>query len=244
MDTFEFSKKMLAFRQWKDYEYEQTRTRTVSERPGLLQAPINFNGPFTLHTADDLQEAARKRQLKLTLLYSRLGEAERLAPRPLIQQLLLRIQEGMNLDSGRNHRLWDEEDLTASDLEIIQELTQQSWDEERRPFKDFELGLSDQQFANLEEFEKDVDEHRHLLPLWTPPEVPPSSTITDPDDEALYRQPKHNPGQPSQKFMAAEAFKQNINTQRLLQEFSNLHLWTNAEATRYFTAMHTASRIQ
>jgi hypothetical protein len=244
MDAFEFTKKMLAFRQWKDSEYDQARTRTVSERPGLLQAPINFNGPFTLHTANDLQEAARRRQLQLTLLYSRLGEAERLAPRPLIQQLLLRIQDGMNLDSGKNHRLWDDEDLTASDLEIIHELTEKSWDEERRPFSDFDLGLSDQQFASLKEFEQDVDEYRHLLPLWTPPEVPPANLITDPDDEALYRQASHNSDQPSQKFHAAESLKHEINTHRLVQEGLNLHLWTNAEATRCFTAMHTASRIQ
>lgn len=244
MDTFEFTKKLLTFQQWKDSEYEQARTRTVSRRSGLLPAPINFNGPFTLNTADDQQEAARRKQLQLTLLYSRLGEAERLAPRPLIQQLLLRIQEGMNLDSRRNHRLWDEENLTESNLEIVEELTEPSWDEERRPFTDFDLGLSDEQWANLQEFEKDVDEHRHLLPLWTAPELPPSIPITDPDDEVLYRQPKHNPAQPSLKFMSAEALKQNINTQRLLEEFSNLHLWTNEEATRYFTAMHTASRIQ
>jgi len=244
MDTFRFTKKLLTFQQWKDSEYEQARTHTISRRSGLMQAPINFNGPFTLHTAEDHQEAARKRQLQLTLLFSRLREAERLAPRPLIQQLLLRIQEGTNLDSRRNHRLWDDEDLNESDLEVIDELTEPSWDEERRPFTYFDLGLSDEQLANLEEFEKDVDEHRHLVPLWTPPEIPLSSTITNPDDETLYCQPKHNPAQPSLNFMSAEAFNYKINTQRLLEEFSNLHLWTNEEATRYFSAMHTAGRIQ
>lgn len=244
MDTFEFSKKMLAFRDWKDSDYDRARSRTVNERPGAVQAPVNFNGPFTLHTPEDLQEIARKRQLHLTQVYSRLGEAERSAPRPLIQQILFRIQEGMVLASAQDHRLADEEILSSFDIEIIEELTQQSWDEERIPYADLDLGLSETQFAILEEFERDVDEHRHLLPLWKPAEKPQSASITDSDDEALYRQIEHDPDQISTQSMPAGEFKQVINTKRLLEELANLHLWTDAETTRYLEIMHQANRIQ
>jgi len=244
MDPLEFTKKMLIYQIWKDLEYERAWKQIADKRPSLLQAPLNFNGPFTLHTAKDLRKTSGARQYQLTIVLSKLKEAERLAPRPLLQQLLMRIQEGMNKGSWSTHRLRGNEDLTASDLQVIEELYETSWDEERKEYDRDTMGMTDAQFANLEEFEMDVEEHKGLLPLWIPQPIPPAAPITNIDDEQLYRQVKHSPDRPSQHYLELAAFKQHINTTRLLKESLDLHLWTEAEAIRYLSAMHEACRIQ
>lgn len=244
MDTLEFTKKMTTYRLWKDLDYDRARTQTVEERPGLLQAPLNFNGPFTLHTLHDLGLSSGGRQLQLTLLFSRLGEAEHAAPRPLIQQLLLCIQGGIDTKVAQIHRLRDNNMLTASDIQIVQELTEPSWDEERKEYDRNTMEFTDPQFASLQEFEMDVEEHKELLPLWSPQPLPPAALITNPDDEELFRQVKYDPARPSQQYVALTVFKQLINTTRLMKDQLDLHLWTEAEAIRYLTAMHDVCRIQ
>jgi hypothetical protein len=244
MDPLEFTKKMLTYQLWKDLEYERAWKRIASQRPGLLQAPLNFNGPFTLHTARDMRKTSGARRDQLAIVLSKLEEAYRLAPRPLMEQLLMRTTEGMNMNSWTTNRFRGDEDLTASDLQIIEELYEKSWDEERKEYDRTTMGLTDAQFANLEEFETDVEEHKGLLPLWKPQEVPSVAIITNMDDEALYRQVQHSPDRPSQEYLELTAFKQQINTTRLLKASLDLHLWTEAEAVRYLNAMHEACRIQ
>jgi hypothetical protein len=258
-DTFEFSKRLSTFRQQKDSDYGIFSTHLAQETAGLLQAPLNYNGPFALATGADLKEAARIRLVHLAQIAEALGNANSKAPRPLMQRLLLRTIEGSNSAVEiRNHRFYDDEPLTKANLKLLLELAAPSWNDERREYNDYMIpGLIDQwdDRRRLEEFERDVNEVQGL-PVWI------SSNPAEPDDRLYsdhpYRfiQTPHYENLPTETKVATYGIetqgmeltkvRQIINDNRLRRPGGGRHphLWTEAETLRYLQAMRSAGRIQ
>jgi hypothetical protein len=258
-DTFEFSKRLSAFRQQKDSDYGISSTHLAKETAGLLQAPLNYNGPFSLHTGADLKEAARARLVHLAQIAETMGIANSKAPRPLMQRLLLRTIEGSNSAVEiRNHRFYDDEPLTKANLELLLELAAPSWNDERREYNEYMIpGLADQwdDTSRLEEFERDVNNIQGL-PVWI------SSIPGEPDDRLYsdhpyrFTQTPHYENLPTEtkvttygietQGMELTKLRQIINDNRLrrLGNGRHPHLWTEAETLRYLQAMRSAGRIQ
>jgi hypothetical protein len=258
-DTFEFSKRVSAFRQQKDSDYRISSTHLAKETAGLLKAPLNYNGPFALPTGADLKEAARARLVHLAQIAETMGIANSKAPRPLMQRLLLRTIEGSNPAVDiRNHRFYDDEPLTKANLELLLELAAPSWNDERREYNEYMIpGIVDQwdDTSRLEEFERDVNNVQGL-PVWI------SSIPGEPDDRLYsdhpyrFTQTPHYENLPTEtkvttygietQGMELTKLRQVINDNRLrrLGNGRHPHLWTEAETLRYLQAMRSAGRIQ
>jgi hypothetical protein len=258
-DAFEFSKRLSAFRQQKDSDYGISSTYLSKETVGLLQAPLNYNGPFAPLTGADLKGAARERLVHLAQTAEAVGIANSKAPRPLMQRLLLRTIEGSNSAVDiRNHRFYDDEPLSKANLELLLELAAPSWNDEQREYNEYMIpGLINQwdDRSRLEEFEKDVNEVQGLL-VWI------SSVPGEPDDrlhsDHPYRfiQTPHNETMPTEskvttygietQGMELTKLRQIINDNRLRRPGNTRHphLWTEAETLRYLQTMRGAGRIQ
>ena len=258
-DTFEFSKRLSTFRHQKDSDYGISSTHLAKQTAGLLQAPLNYNGPFALPTGADLKEAARARLVHLAQIAEDMGIANSKAPRPLMQRLLLRTIEGSNSAVDiRNHRFYGDEPLTKANLELLLELAAPSWNDERREYNEYVIpGLIDQwdDRIRLEEFERDVNDVQGL-PVWI------SSIPGEPDDRLYsdhpyrFTQNPHYENLPTEtkvttysietQGMELTKLRQIINDNRLKRPGGGRHprLWTEVEAFRYLQAMRSAGRIQ
>ncbi|KAF4627606.1 hypothetical protein G7Y89_g10551 [Cudoniella acicularis] len=238
LDTFEFTKKMLDYREWEDSDYDIARNRGKTEHPQqLIDPPANYNGPFTVANTDEVQEAIRRREYHLTQIYSRLVSAERSAPRPLIQSMLLRVQDGMDAQSNKSHPLFDTEELSNEDIELLIEITEPSWDKSSKLYSDVPSILSRQELKELEEFEDNVNEIIAEIPFWSPASTP----VTN--DQEYLRQRIYNRRERSRRGIEFNDLKQRVNTKRLNAGSTEIHLWTDEEALKYLDAMRQASRI-
>ena len=93
-------------------------------------------------------------------------EAERTAPRPLLERLLLLVSAGLE-EHVANHPLYDDEKLIERDLNLLEHMSGESWDDERREYGEVIPGLlqmADER-GRLNEFEMDVADTTEI-PLW------------------------------------------------------------------------------
>ncbi|RDL31180.1 uncharacterized protein BP5553_09969 [Venustampulla echinocandica] len=244
MDSFKFTKELMEFRHLKDLSYELARTRLIGERPENLHPPANLNGPFTVASTEDKQDIIKERQSRLTDLCSRLVEAEKLAPRALIQRILLRVQQAISRGLNQAHPLWDKDELITAGIDQLFEIAAPSWDGDRKSYDDLNLALTPQQKAELREFEQDVDEIRDILPLWKPREP-----VTHPSEEQeyseveLFQNPQHDHHQQSHKGMGFYPFKHKLNENRFNRRNNEVHLWDDGKITTYLGIMRQANRI-
>ena len=243
-DPFEYTRKMLAFRRWKDYDYSISRIRTSVNRNGSLHAPENFKGPASIAKIDDVHAAARTQLAVLASIQKGLIEAEKAAPRPLLEQLLLFVDAGLNHDT-RPHELMDDEKLTTDGLDLLEEIAGESWDEERLEDDDDIPWIQNtpDERGRLEEFEKDMEETTGL-PLWEPA---PDPDPMEEDSFEIFTQIPHDPTIPSTKGMTGDEVRQATGNRRMAKTDGSAgtpHLWDLRSVTRYLRAMKSAGRIQ
>lgn len=261
LDPFEFTKKLIDYREEKDSDYQIARDRRNVDNPGMLiPPPVNYNGPFTVASVDDVQEAIRRRQYYLTQVYARLAEAGKSAPRPVLQRMLLEIQNGIDVQNSQEHPLYDEEELTDPDIELLNEIAQPSWDESSRDLQEVPefAALSHEEQLRLQEFEADISRATYI-PLWSPLHPENSDSVHEDysneeySNETVWRQQRYNRRQETQAGIqlqtllhgeAREVGKRGtcINNERL--DGSADQIWNTDEARRYLRILCAANRIQ
>lgn len=250
-EPFEYTNKMNAYRQWKDFDYEIMRMRKEESSDDLLSPPCNFNGPVVAADAVDVKAAANKKANRLLQVAGMLTEAEARYPRPLMQQLLLRFHEGFveNLDQP-DSMYWDTVPLTRNDIETLLELTQVSWDELSKEYNEETLGrdLAEGDISRLEEFERQIHKTFRFgrfangpreygkLPFWTPPEDSLRNLGTGKFEQIRYDSSIAS----TQGLPLAEV--QNAVGDSLVG--SNCTPWNSDEVRQHLRDMHTTNRIQ
>jgi hypothetical protein len=244
-DPFEYTRKMLAFLQWKDFDYRLARLRTHNDLGGSLPAPGNYKGPVAIATSNEFHEAARRQVNFLASIKAALIDAVRSAPRPLLEQLLLLVDAGLRYDT-HPHRLADDEKLTEDGLELLEEISGESWNEEKFEYGDEIPGLlnTPEELGRLEEFEADIEEITDI-PLWQP--EPNFQTPTDPDSVELFTQIQYDPMVLSTRGMTGDQVRQVTGNMRMAKTNGNAgapHLWDLRTVTRYLKVMASTSRIQ
>ena len=245
-DTFEFTTKMFAYRRGKDVGYDVSRTHRVSQYPGQLQAPLNYKGPFTVSSEAELANLASKWSGRLAQVQAGMVDAVTRAPRPLMQQLVAKVLEGAEtsrLGNSKAHALYDDVPFTQEDLDLLLEISGPSWNDEIQPYRD-NAGASEKR--KLNEFDKDVDEVKQNLPVWTPAPDASSDTNMDPDAAERFAQILYEPHVRSQKSISSQKLLQMINDRRVARAgaTSTPHLWTESEGYRYLKKMYYTNRIQ
>ncbi|PBP27637.1 hypothetical protein BUE80_DR001431 [Diplocarpon rosae] len=225
LDTFEYTKKMTAYREWKDFDYELTRDRLLQDHVTLqtravipdpdamalddaesmgtaaqyLYPPVNYMGPVAAADSADWMKVRRERHAELSRIALRLSDAYTKAPRPLLQRLLVVMNEGM-LDNEKDHPLSDDVPLNKRGLDLLEEVSGASWAEGRieySPPLETELKtegdlsvvsrLVEVPLAVIMEFEGYLAKLPNL-PFWVPLRDDPALASADP---AVLRQPKH-----------------------------------------------------
>ncbi|KAE9366693.1 hypothetical protein N431DRAFT_77764 [Stipitochalara longipes BDJ] len=244
-DPLEYTKKMLAFRRWKDYDYGIARVRSSTDQNGELPPPENFNGPTSIASVDNVHAAARTQITDLALIQKGLIEAQNTAPRPLIEQLLLLTDAGLNYTEEQDHALYDDELLKSDGVDLLEEIAGASWDEERREYGEEIPGVQNTPDARgrLEEFERDLAELSKQLPPWQP-DVDPDAM--DEDGFELFLQPDYDPEILSEHGMLIGQVRQIIGNNRLAKSSSTAGTsppLNSNDVTRYLKAMASARRI-
>jgi hypothetical protein len=171
-------------------------------------------------------------------------DAEKAAPRPLLEELLLFVDAGLNHDT-HPHELKDDERLTTDGLDLLDEIAGESWDEGR--LGDGEdipwiQNTSDER-GRLEEFEKDIEEIAEL-PLWEP--LPDPDPMEE-DSFEIFTQIPYGPTIPSTKGMTGDEVRQATGNRRMAKTDGSAgtpHLWDLRSVTRYLRAMESVGRIQ
>ncbi len=173
-------------------------------------------------------------------------QAQNMAPRPLLQQLLLLTDAGLNYTKQRGHDLYDDELLTSDGVDLLNEIAGLSWDEEREEYGEAlsEVDNTHDDRGRLQEFELDVAEIAGQLPLWTPVLDPDAM---DEDGFGLFQQPPYDDQIPSEQYMDITKVRQIIGDNRLAKSNSTAGTsppWNSVDVERYLGAMASAHRIQ
>ncbi|KAG4434786.1 hypothetical protein IFR05_009721 [Cadophora sp. M221] len=198
-DAFEFTKKMLAYKDWKEFDYEVSREKLLEDPSIIIQPedkrlktfygeiinqdphkfaisyvvldpPINYNGPFVTPDVVIMMETASRRQAELSRVALRLQSAFTESPRPLLERLLSLVSQGTDEMQSMNHRLYDEVPLTKLELDLLEEISGDSWDEISANYPKSSPGLNGFLNANmslLHAFEADL-QLIEGIPLWSP----------------------------------------------------------------------------
>ena len=252
LEPFHYTKIMQKFRGWKENDFRKARNTVINDNPGHLEPPANYNGPFTLRNLHEMQEAVRKRQNYLLQISNMLLETNRKAPRPLLERICVLIGEAETLPSGIIPPLQDDIQLTMTDLDLLMELCEPSWDNQSIPwglpgsmpgFPNSEPNFSTE-VARLEEFARDVENATIEIPFWRPR----IRAHHQPDQTTLesYTQAQYDKDVKSVRGILVGDFQHSISTARRERTaiHTMVHLWSKAEMTKYLQAMHNYGRIQ
>lgn len=265
-DTFGITKKIIAYREWKESDHEIARERVLQDpsvlaldgtgesRPDsttgvpkgvplekfYLKPPANYMGPIATGDAADWIEFRKERHAVLSRVATQLSDAYAKAPRPLLQKMLERLNDGMR--RSRN----DDDHLPPPEkkyLELLQEVAGESWDESRRDYTEHLPHLSEdpavkaQQLVRLAEFEKTLALVPNL-PFWDPLEDDPG---LDRRNQCQYPQYKYTPSVRSQLGMSMRDLHDELGKITLQQ---GLVTWTVHEMRLYLRTMKDFGRIQ
>jgi len=162
-EPFAYARKIAWYHQQKDLDYDIAREKTIERQVKFLEPPVNHLGPLALENEDSYRENARKRQAYLASIALLMQEAQLKAPRPLMQQLLFRFSDGLNYENGDRHPLYDKQPLTQNGLDVLVELSGDSWDEFKR---DYTADFDDTTKSLLGEFEQEVNSLKDQIPFW------------------------------------------------------------------------------
>lgn len=242
-DTFEFTNKIAAYQRQKKFDYFLGCERLAKSLPGQLEAPINFNGPCIALDGNNKHKAAKGRLETLTDLKSRLAEAQKDSPRPLLQQMLWRVGWYSNPRSKEEENLQGFSPLDAENLKLFKELARESWDEEAEPYNWSIFDGDEHKKSMFLEFEKDIfsEEIMPLIPLW---QAPIEHDIPTEDEIALCAPVPYSPRTPSITGISLTHLKQRINDLRLGFGAAKIHMWTSQEVFDFLKFMSSHSRIQ
>ncbi|KAL2060649.1 hypothetical protein VTL71DRAFT_9290 [Oculimacula yallundae] len=187
-DSFGFTKKLLAFKDWKEFDYEVARTKILEDPAIVIQAgetlygktfkiekeerksyaildpPVNYSGPFVLADEADVIRIAGRRQAELSRIALRLQNAYTKYPRPLLERLLTLVSQGMDGEQVNKHPLYDTILLSKQDLELLEHISEDSWDE---IVDDSMLDSMFPGLRRLHEFEADLQKMAGI-PFWSP----------------------------------------------------------------------------
>jgi len=250
MDPFEYTRKMFAFRQCKEFDYGLARASTNSGQGGFLPAPDNYKGPISIASVNEFHQARRNQLKNLAATNEMMIAAVDSAPRPLLQQLLLLVDAGLHHQLHSNiqpHPLYDDQMLTQKDLELLEQISGDSWDEEACEYGAEIPGLlnTPEELGRLEEFEIDIAELSEI-PLWLP--APESQRPgTNPGHHELFTQIQHDSTVQSTRWMTADEVRQATGNKRMTKTSGSAgtpHLWDLNSVTKYLKAMASAGKIQ
>ncbi|EKD12574.1 hypothetical protein MBM_09143 [Drepanopeziza brunnea f. sp. 'multigermtubi' MB_m1] len=218
-DTFDLTKKMIAFREWKDFDHEIAREHLIQD-PVLLQSddtgdgrmdyttdvpegvgrevfylnpPVNYMGPVANGDAADWIEVRKERHAVLTDVAVRLSDAYTKAPRPLLQKMLERMSDGMRrTKDGDDH---SEPPLTKPQLDLLREISGESWDDTSREYAaPIQNHLSEEPTVRDQQLAQLAEFEKRLaeisdVPFWVPLEEDPGLSRTD---QSQYPQLRHS----------------------------------------------------
>ena len=262
LDTLFYTKLALEYERWKDHDYNLAVSLTISERPGEIFPPRNYNGPITIPTAVERSDLAARYLEQLTLRYHTLKYTLSQSPRPLLLALIDRIETGMidqlNLIDRFNaaipprvlpppHPAFDIERLTTRNLEIFMELAELSWhteDPEAYPNPVTEAQKRERRF--LEEFEQDVFAiDIEQIPFWTLANPAGGSAAPAANTPAglTYEQPPYGPNLPSATTMPVGTLSAMIRAYRIEKIGVGCIQWSDNEVIQHLQSMHAARRI-
>jgi hypothetical protein len=179
MDTFEYTKQVARYHHDLDLAYSAAREKVNKYDAIELPPPVNHRGPFEVGTAELMLELFQAKVNSLYKTYQLLNDAAQRAPRPIIERMLSRVEEGIHLEPEDKHEFMimrpDENgkemevvDLSKAELGLFDELVTKSWDELRKPFtREFLPGRTCKNILDLKKFAQEVDQLVDI-PIWAP----------------------------------------------------------------------------
>ncbi|KAF7892734.1 uncharacterized protein EAF02_000272 [Botrytis sinoallii] len=150
----------------------QSRPKKEGTTPGYVPPPANFNGPFTIPSMFEYQDAAAKYLGNLTPTWDALLNAVKTYPRPFLTAVLARIERGVRFEPDQEFDTLNEVangmevKLVPQELGVLRELTEPSWNCHWLPYPPVADDNEDVPRQILDEFERDIE----ALPE---PEKPP-----------------------------------------------------------------------
>lgn len=239
MPMYKYTNIMRKYRQRKDHDYQAARKQAIEACPSKIAPQENHLGPSTAKSYELLETELQERRRNLIDLQGDLNEAERLAPRPLIRRLLLRVNQGLQIkDTNSRQSLYDDEPLSSSDIAILQNIADPSWYYDVQEYPNSIPGINMEFFL---EFSRDIQAVMSDIPFWEPNLVQPPAP--DADEASQFQQHPYNRQEASMNTILLVDLLQRVNKMRLgIHEFAPP--WSIEDAKRYLSIMHNADRIQ
>jgi hypothetical protein len=249
MDTFEYTKKLAKYHHDVDLAYRVAREKVLKYDAIELSPPVNHRGPFEVGTAETMLELFQKKLTAMYELYEALNETSRRAPRPIIQRMLTCVEEGLHLPPGVKHEFMimraDENshemevvDLSKAEIELLEELTSDSWDEVRKPFALEDLkGWSYTEFEELLDFRDAVEALGDEIPVWE--SLKPRRMSKSQVEQ--FMQIPHDPEARGKKGLGIPELTQALKDAK---PYHFEHYWSEDEVIHFLRAMKENDAIQ
>ncbi|KAF7958583.1 hypothetical protein EAE96_002123 [Botrytis aclada] len=250
LDTKYYTKLMVEYIRWKDDDWYDAREKIIKTTPGYVPPPANFNGPFTIPSMFEYQDAAAKYLGSLTPTWDALLHAVKTYPRPFLTGVVARIDRGVRFEPGKGFDSLNEVangmevKLVPQELGVLRELTEPSWNCHWLPYPPVADDKEDMPRQILEEFERDIEAlpEPEKPPYWVSekgPSEPPMGgyPLTQRDIRTI---DKYDPRLKSTAFVPMLQLLQHINDRRTKQ---NLPAFDQVTARRHFTIMHEYHHI-
>ncbi|KAF7928771.1 uncharacterized protein EAE98_005827 [Botrytis deweyae] len=250
LDTKYYTKLMVEYTRWKDDDWYDAREKIIKNTPGYVPPPANFNGPFTIPSMFEYQDAAAKCLGNLTPTWDALLNAVKTYPRPFLTAVLARIERGVRFEPDQEFDTLNEVangmevKLVPQELGVLRELTEPSWNCHWLPYPPVADDNEDVPRQILDEFERDIEAlpEPEKPPYWVSekgPSEPPIGTypLSQRDIRTVN---KYDPRVKSINFVPMLQLLQHINDRRTRQ---NLPHFDRVTARRHFTIMHEYHHI-
>jgi hypothetical protein len=243
LDPFHYTKLIQKFRRWKESDYDKARDNVIDRTSGFPEPPLNYNGPFVTPSLKSSQDTARARLHYLADIASKLLGASHDAPRPLLERLFTLISQATANPGDLDRSLVDDVPLTSGDLDLLQELTQTSWNEHIIPFgppgsirgfPDTDPDYRDE-VTRLEQFEREVLDAPFDIPYWNPGDT------AEQGSNASFTQVEYDPDVYSSNTLDTSCMQYLLNTEHAKK---GVHMWSGAEVENFLRALHNHGRIQ
>ncbi|KAK6615303.1 hypothetical protein H4I95_00455, partial [Botrytis cinerea] len=250
LDTKYYTKLMVEYTRWKDDDWYDAREKIIKNAPGHVPPPANFNGPFTIPSMFDYQDAAAKYLGNLTPTWDALLHAANTFPRPFLTGVLARIERGVRFEPGRGFDALNEVKdgmeikLVPQELGVLRELTEPSWNCHWLPYPPVADDKEDMPRQILEEFERDIEAlpESEKPPYWVSEKGPSDPPVGNyPLDQRDIRTiNKYDPHVKSTDFVPMLKLLRQINGRRGKQ---NLPPFDRVTARKHFMTMHEYHHI-
>ncbi|KAF7949933.1 uncharacterized protein EAE97_003442 [Botrytis byssoidea] len=250
LDTKYYTKLMVEYTRWKDDDWYDAREKIIQTTPGFVPPPANFNGPFTIPSMFEYQDAAAKYLGNLTPTWDALLHAANTYPRPFLTAVLSRIERGVRFEPGQGFDALNEVangmevKLVPQELGVLRELTEPSWNCHWLPYPPVADANEDMPRQILDEFERDIEAlpEPEKPPYWVSekgPSEPPIGTypLSQRDIRTVN---KYDPRGKTTDFVPMLQLLQHINDHRTRQ---NLPHFDRVTARRHLTIMHEYHHI-